>query len=84
MTLKYYYHIHNSLLLIPILSQISPVHSEPIYFKMHLVTTLPCMHWSSKLSPLGFRTNIQHAHLFSPYVSYAIYLLHGAVSFLRS
>jgi len=60
----------------PILSQ--------IYFKVHLVITLSYMHWSSKLSPLGFHTKIWRAHLFSPYVSYTIYLLHGAVSFLRN
>jgi hypothetical protein len=70
---KVHYRVHNSPPLVPILSQIDPVHTITCYlrsmliFSTHLRLGLP-----SGLFPSGFPTNILHAFLFSPIRRHAI------------
>jgi hypothetical protein len=59
-----HYRVHNSPPLVPILSQINPVHTTPSYvliLSFHLRLGLP-----SGLFPSGFPIKILYAFLFSP------------------
>jgi hypothetical protein len=70
--LKVHYRVHKSPPLIPILSQINPVHTTPSYLsKIHLRLGLP-----SGLFPSGLPTKIVYAFLLSPNVWYMPYPSH--------
>jgi hypothetical protein len=61
--------------LVPILSQINPIHAMPSYLsKIHFNIVHPPTSWSSQwsLSFFGFPTNILYAFLFSPFVLHAL------------
>jgi hypothetical protein len=61
--LKVHYSIHESPLLVPILSQMNPVHTTPslLVLSFHLHIGLP-----SGLFPSGFPTKTLYAFLFTP------------------
>jgi hypothetical protein len=64
---KVHYYVHNSPPLVPILSQINPVHTTPPYLRSILIlSTHLCPGLPSGLFPSGFTTNILYAFLFSP------------------
>jgi hypothetical protein len=58
---KVHYRVHKSPPLVPILSQINPVHTTPLTLSTHLRLGLPIDLFSS-----GFPTNILYAFLFYP------------------
>jgi hypothetical protein len=59
--------------LVPILSQINPVHTAPSYLRYTLILyTQLRLDLPSDLFPPGFPTNILHAFLFSPFVLNAL------------
>jgi hypothetical protein len=70
---KVYYRVHKSPQLIPILSQINSVHTNPSYLSeihfndIHLPLNLP-----SGLFPFGFPTNIIYAFLCSQFVLHVL------------
>jgi hypothetical protein len=73
---KVHYRVHRSSPLVPIVSQINPVHTTPSYLSKihfnipnHLRLVLP-----SGLFPSGLPTNILqvYAHLFAPFVLHAL------------
>jgi hypothetical protein len=63
-----HYRVHKSSPLVPILSQIDPIHTIPSYLsKIHLIlSTHLRLGLPSGLVPSGFPTNILYAFLFSP------------------
>jgi hypothetical protein len=63
-----HYRFHENRPLVPILSQINPVHTSPSYlYKVHLNISLHLrLGLSSGLFPSGFPTKILYAVLFSP------------------
>jgi hypothetical protein len=65
---KVRYRIQKSLPLVPILSQIDPIHTIPSYLsKMHFnIVHLRTFGLPSGLFPSGILTNILYAFLFSP------------------
>jgi len=65
---KVNYRVHNSLLLVPTLSQIHSVHKTlPNFPKIHFNITFPSTPTSSELSlPFRFPTDILHTFLISP------------------
>jgi hypothetical protein len=65
-TRRVHYRAHNSLTLVPILSQLNPVHTTPSY--------LSNVHFNIGL-PSGFPTSILHKLLFSPFVLHALPIL---------
>jgi hypothetical protein len=65
---KVHYHVHKSPPLVPVSSQINPVHTIPSYLsKIHLIlSTHLCIGLSSGLFPSDFPNKILYAFLFSP------------------
>jgi hypothetical protein len=65
---KVHYHVHKSPPLVPILSQINPVHTTPSYLsKIYFNIVQPLLLcFPSGLLPSGFPTNILYAFLFFP------------------
>jgi hypothetical protein len=66
--MKVYYHVHKSSLLVPILSQINPIHTIQSYLsKIHLIlSTHLRLRLPSGLLPSGFPINILYVFLLSP------------------
>jgi hypothetical protein len=71
---KFYYHVHKNPPLIPILSQMNPVHTNPTYFSKiiliissHLRLVLP-----SGAFPSGFSTKTLYAFLHAPPISFSL------------
>jgi len=65
--LKVYYHVHNSLPLVPILSQMKPVHALPSYLRSILILfSNLCPGLPNGLFPSGFPTKILYAFHTSP------------------
>jgi hypothetical protein len=63
---KFHYHVHKSPPLIPILSQINPIHTIPSYLRSILIlSTQLRLGLPSGLFPSGIPTNILYAFLFS-------------------
>jgi hypothetical protein len=63
---KVHYSVHKSPSLVPILSQINPVHTTPSHIpKIHFNIIHPPTSWHSSLFPSGFPTKIQHAFILS-------------------
>jgi hypothetical protein len=65
-SLKVHYHVHESPPLVPIPSQISPVHTPPACLNFILMSSHLCRGLPSCLFHSGFPTNILYAFLFSP------------------
>jgi len=74
---KIHYHVHKSPLLMPILSQMNPVHIFPSYLsKVHYITFFHLrLRLPSGLFRLGFPTKILYAFVISPMcVAYTAHL----------
>jgi hypothetical protein len=72
---KVHYRIHKSPPLIPIPSQINPIHTIPSYLSntyFNIVHPPLRLGLPSGLLPSGFPTSILHAFLFSPFVLHAL------------
>jgi hypothetical protein len=64
---------HKNLPLVPILSQINPVHTTPSYLRSILIlSTHLRLGLPSSLFPSGFPTNILYVFLFPPFVLHAV------------
>jgi hypothetical protein len=74
---KVHYRVHKSPPLVPILSQINPVHTTPSRLsKIHFNIVHPLrLGIPSGLFPSGFPTNILYAFLFSPIRVQVMYYL---------
>ena len=70
---KVHYHVYKFLPLVPLLSQINPVHGPPPshVLKINLDNTLPSMPGSSKSRSFSFPTKTLYAPLLSMYVLHA-------------
>jgi hypothetical protein len=71
---KVHYRVHKSPPLVPILSQVDPVHTIPsclskIYFN---IVHPPCLPLPSGLFPSAFPANILYAFLFTPFMLHAL------------
>jgi hypothetical protein len=72
-TPKVHYRVHKSLPMVPILSQINPVHTIPAYLRSILIlSTHLRLGFPSRLFPSGFPNNIQYTLRFSPCVLHAL------------
>jgi hypothetical protein len=70
---KVHYDVYKNTRLVPILSQIKPVHTTPSYLRSILILfTNLHLGLPSDLIPSGFPTNILYAFLFSQFVLHAL------------
>jgi hypothetical protein len=70
---KDHYRVHKSPPLVPILSQIDPVHTTPPYLRFILIlSTHLRLGLRSGLLPFGFPTNILYAVLLAPFVLHTL------------
>jgi hypothetical protein len=69
---KVHYHVHKSPPLVPILSQIDPVHTIPSYLSILILSAYLRLGLPSGLFPSGFPTNILFFSYSPPFVLHAL------------